>query len=452
SVQKLAGYEIKKEDFSVTISKIFADVKNNLIENEKKLAGLDKVNNKLEDIADKKRKCEDRLTANDAKSKECAERYARENEKLKTLEASVEFASKNEADEVLKKATGIKTDAEAAYNEARQKADIIRKDIEKSKTLISSYKTELPERKDKLTEAKKVYTEKLEQLGMAESAWKAICEAHEKDEVQQIQKEISEYENQLSEVSGALKASEKLIEGKELPDMEKLKISYQESEERLNVVAAQLKQLEADERANKSVYDKLTEKLSDRKREVAEYSRLKALFDLAAGKVSGSRMDLETYVQRYYLEHILRAANRRFEDMTMGQYELRMVDIDRAGDGKNRGLDLMVYSCITMKEREIKTLSGGESFMAALALALGMADEISAGSAAINLDMMFIDEGFGSLDDHSREQAIKVLKDMATGDKLIGIISHVTELKQEIDDQLIVSKDENGSRVKWQIS
>lgn len=90
--------------------------------------------------------------------------------------------------------------------------------------------------------------------------------------------------------------------------------------------------------------------------------------------------------------------------------------------------------------------------MAALSLALGMADTINERSAAINLDIMFIDEGFGSLDEHSRNQAVKVLQQMAGDSKLIGIISHVTELKQEIEDQLIVSKDEDGSHVRWQIS
>ena len=163
-------------------------------------------------------------------------------------------------------------------------------------------------------------------------------------------------------------------------------------------------------------------------------------------------MDLETYVQRYYLEKILDAANRRFQDMSAGQFELRMYDLEKAGEGKNRGLDLMVYSTVTGKEREIRTLSGGESFMAALSLALGMADEIQESSAAISLDIMFIDEGFGSLDEHSRNQAVKVLLEMAEGSKLIGIISHVTELKQEIEDQLIVTKDEAGSHVRWQIS
>ena len=89
--------------------------------------------------------------------------------------------------------------------------------------------------------------------------------------------------------------------------------------------------------------------------------------------------------------------------------------------------------------------------MAALSLALGMADQIRE-SSSINLDMMFIDEGFGSLDDHSREQAVKVLRQMAGGSRLIGIISHVTELKQQLEDQLLVTRDDEGSHVRWQIS
>ena len=182
-----------------------------------------------------------------------------------------------------------------------------------------------------------------------------------------------------------------------------------------------------------------------------EYSRLDGLYNRLAGKVSGARMDIETFVQRYYLERILQAANLRFRKMSAGQFELRMIGEEQAGEGKNRGLDLMVYSVVTGKEREVRTLSGGESFMAALSLALGMADRIQESSAAINLDVMFIDEGFGSLDDHSRSQAVKVLQQVS-GTRLIGIISHVAELKQEIEDQLIVSKDEEGSHVKWVIS
>ena len=192
--------------------------------------------------------------------------------------------------------------------------------------------------------------------------------------------------------------------------------------------------------------------LSERKRALKEHARLDTLYRLVSGNVTDARMDLETFVQRCYLERILAAANRRFEEMSGGQFELRMVGDEDAGKGRNRGLDLMVYSTVTGKEREVRTLSGGESFMAALSLALGMADQIQESAAAIHLDMMFIDEGFGSLDEHARNQAVRVLKEMAGSSRLIGIISHVTELKQEIDDQLIVSKDESGSHVRWQIS
>ena len=191
---------------------------------------------------------------------------------------------------------------------------------------------------------------------------------------------------------------------------------------------------------------------SGRQQVLEQHNRITRLYTVISGNVSGSRMDLETFVQRYYLERILYAANRRFEEMSAGQFELRMFDEKKAAIGKNKGLDLMVYSNVTGKEREVRTLSGGESFMAALSMALGMADEIQENSAAIHLDMMFIDEGFGSLDEHAREQAVRVLKEMAGGSKLIGIISHVTELKQEMEDQLLITKDEEGSHVRWQLS
>ena len=203
-------------------------------------------------------------------------------------------------------------------------------------------------------------------------------------------------------------------------------------------------------RDNAESYIKLSERLAARQEIIAEHGRLDMLYRMVSGNVKGARMDLETYVQRYYLEQVLHAANSRFAEMSAGQFELRMYDIEKAGEGKNRGLDLMVYSTVTGREREIRTLSGGESFMAALALALGMADQIQMRAAAINLDILFIDEGFGSLDEHSRGQAVRVLKHMAEGNRLIGIISHVTELKQEIDNQLVVTRNERGSHVVWQ--
>ena len=233
------------------------------------------------------------------------------------------------------------------------------------------------------------------------------------------------------------------------PEMEvimlKAQAVYESKAEENGIIREQLK-------SDRDALNALLPKMDERRKTVDDHTKLDNLYRLVTGKVAGSRMDLETYVQRYYLERILYAANLRFSEMSAGQFELRMYDLDKAGEGKNKGLDLMVYSSVTGKEREVRTLSGGESFMAALSLALGMADQIQERSAAVNLDVMFIDEGFGSLDDHSRNQAVRVLMNMAGGSKLIGIISHVTELKQEIDNQLVVTKDDEGSHVRWQIS
>ena len=159
-------------------------------------------------------------------------------------------------------------------------------------------------------------------------------------------------------------------------------------------------------------------------------------------------MDLETYVQRYYLKRVLEAANIRFQEMTEGEFTLKMYDIEKAGEGRNHGLDLRALSASTGKEQDVAMLSGGESFLAALSLALGLSDQVQSN----NIDMMFIDEGFGTLDEEMRAQAVRVLMSMAGGNKLVGFISHVEELQHEIDDQLIVEKNRNnhrGSTVRW---
>ena len=157
---------------------------------------------------------------------------------------------------------------------------------------------------------------------------------------------------------------------------------------------------------------------------------------------------LETYVQMNYFERMIRRANVRLMRMTGGQYELKR----RVLAGNNRsqsGLDLDVTDHYNGSERSVKTLSGGESFLASLALALGLADEIQANAGGIQLDTMFIDEGFGSLDEEALETAITALGGLSEGNRLVGIISHVAELKEKIDRQLIVTKDRTGgSRVR----
>ncbi|MBF0995566.1 MAG: SMC family ATPase [Lachnospiraceae bacterium] len=236
------------------------------------------------------------------------------------------------------------------------------------------------------------------------------------------------------------------------PQTEALQQALCAAEEKLTILTECLQKQSHELQENRYALQELSSSSEARRHIFSEYERLDQLYKQMSGNISGSRMDLETYVQRLYLSKILSSANKRFQEMSGGQYTFRMIRIASAGEGRNKGLDLMVYSSVTGKEREIRTLSGGESFMAALSLALGMADQIQNASSAVHLDMMFIDEGFGSLDDLARSKSIRVLKEMADSHRLIGIISHVTELKQEIGNQLLITKDEHGSHVKWRIN
>lgn len=193
--------------------------------------------------------------------------------------------------------------------------------------------------------------------------------------------------------------------------------------------------------------------LREREKILGRLQPVEALLATAAGRVSGgAKLDFETYLQREYLKRILQQANHRLLEMSRGQYELRVKELDETGQQSNEGLDFMVYSVITGDTRDIATLSGGESFMAALCLSMGMADIVRCMAGGIQIDMMFIDEGFGSLDEHSRAQAMQMLRELAAeqnGARIIGLISHVEELKLQVENILEVTKTEKGSSAAW---
>ena len=171
-----------------------------------------------------------------------------------------------------------------------------------------------------------------------------------------------------------------------------------------------------------------------------KYIWMKALSDTANGGLKGKqKIELETYIQMTYFDRIIRRANLRLLTMSGGQYELK-----RAEEGDSlrakMGLELSVIDHYNATERSVKTLSGGESFQASLSLALGLADEIQSCAGGIQMDSMFVDEGFGSLDEDALNQAMKALTRLTEGKRLVGIISHVSELKERIDRKIIVTK------------
>lgn len=179
-----------------------------------------------------------------------------------------------------------------------------------------------------------------------------------------------------------------------------------------------------------------------------EYGVVKDLDDLANGN-NAKRLVFEQFVLAGYFEQVLKAANLRLLKMTDGRYEL--IRAKQISDGRKKdNLEILVMDYYTGKERSVKTLSGGETFKASLALALGMSDCIQAQNGGLEVETLFIDEGFGALDEESLEQACAVLQTLAGNNRMIGIISHVQELRERIDSQIIIEKKNFGSSVRIQ--
>lgn len=205
-------------------------------------------------------------------------------------------------------------------------------------------------------------------------------------------------------------------------------------------ISAKRDQVSSSVTTNRELYRRVKEKQENIEEVEKKYIWMRSLSETANGMLSGKqKIELETFIQMTYFDRIILRANRRLLTMSSGQYELK-----RRQEGENRkekaGLDLNVIDHYNGSERSVKTLSGGESFQASLSLALGLSDEIQSYAGGIRLDSMFVDEGFGSLDEEALSQAMKALVQLTEGKRLVGIISHVSELKDKIDKKIIVTK------------
>ncbi len=286
-----------------------------------------------------------------------------------------------------------------------------------------------------------------------ESREELLCRLEEKrDRKARLEQALSEAEdsyNSCREQAGRLQAAVQVLE-KRLEGAEKL--SLDQVKEEKEKCARQ--QQENDEKrrecyraleGNRQIHASVKDRQQELLRVEQEYTRIRALSDTANGTLNGKqKVELETYIQMTYFERILRRANLRLLTMSSGQYELKRREDDGNLKGK-AGLELNVIDHYNGSERSVKTLSGGESFQASLSLALGLSDEIQAVAGGIQLDAMFVDEGFGSLDEEALNQAMKALLGLTEGRRLVGIISHVSELKERIDKKIVVTKTRSGN-------
>ena len=265
-----------------------------------------------------------------------------------------------------------------------------------------------------------------------------------------LEREEKEYESQCLRQQSEQKLLEKQVSGKTYTDTTELNEQLKAEKQALKETEKTYMELHTAYENDRSVLQNCAVYLEKGKKLESEDQVIKSLSKTANGRLSGSaKIDFETYIQRQYFKQIIHEANKRLLTMSNHQFILKLKEEANTGRKTNEGLDLSVYSLVTDSERDVKTLSGGESFLAALAMALGLSDIVERSAGAIHPDMMFIDEGFGSLDAQSRQQAIEVLGELAGDSRMVGIISHVTELKEQIDRKLVVSRTDKGSRAVW---
>ena len=288
-------------------------------------------------------------------------------------------------------------------------------------------------------EARAAYTAILQEHNIDEAGYNAALITE--GELAGLKRRASDYDKRGEQLARDIGRLEAEVAGKKQPDVERLRLEAQSAEAEVRALSAKRDEINVSLSKTASALSELKRAGDDFEKAEKAYAALRQLAGVANGK-----LDFETYAQMAYFERVLRAANQRLKAMSRGQYTLlRKAD---SGDGRKRsGLELEVFDAHTGKARPAGSLSGGESFMASLALALGLSDIVQQSAGGIRIDAMFIDEGFGTLDADTLELAVKTLSETAGANRLVGIISHVTELRERIETQVRVEKTTSGSKI-----
>ena len=273
----------------------------------------------------------------------------------------------------------------------------------------------------------------------------------DKQQLDAFQQQINEYEQACKLTEERVRDLEQQTKDKKPIELQQLLQQREELGRRQKSLEAQVKELYHVAKENERAYEAGT-KLYEKRDSMKRHAEILANLDNTAnGRISKRHVNFQTYIQRRYFAQIIDRANQRLVRMTNHQFELRCRDLEHLRTVGQVGLDLDVYSIVNDQVRDVKTLSGGESFVAALAMALGMADMIQDSRGSVHIDTMFIDEGFGALSEETRNQAIAVLNELSGGKRLVGIISHVSELKAQVGTKLVVTRTDKGSHAHWEM-
>ena len=353
-------------------------------------------------------------------------------------------------------------EAVIARDHAQKEADLIAKAMEdaanvyqNAEKLVTRLKATLEEQKNTLTENQG------KEKGLRERLNHTLVENDFSDvemfltyvasmpEIKTEEDDIKSYHEKYAVNLKQLEVAKKEAEGKEFVDTEQLSAECTLEKEKVNALRKRCNMIANRLESNQDKRRKMEAQKDDYEKYRKEYDMCERLYKLVKGQTKNGKITLEQYIQAEGFDHIIQAANRRLLPISDGQYELYRQE-DSLSKRSSTFLDLEVLDHFTGKRRPVGNLSGGESFKASLSLALGLSDTVSSNLGGIQMDALFIDEGFGTLDRKSIENAMDILLNLSGKGKLVGVISHREELKENIPQQILVQKTKNGSYLEME--
>lgn len=336
---------------------------------------------------------------------------------------------------------------EARFKFAQEKLQSTKEKWQKESVRLESLEKQIKQLSDNLQAEREIFLDRMAKQGFP--TYRAYAESKLQDqEVEKLKAAVQAYREECRSVSDRLQDLEEVLKEITVPNVEELQKQLSLIVEEANRFQQEHTNMFIKQKDNKEIQDQVVEINKKVKELENQFKLVGHLYDISRGQNS-QRITFERYVLASFLDEILLQANSRLKKMTNGRYKL-VRKSDRSKGNVQSGLELLVFDQYTGQERHVKTLSGGESFKAALSLALGLSDVVQNFAGGISLETMFIDEGFGTLDPESLDQAIETLMDIQNSGRLVGVISHVPELKDRMEVRLEVIAGQTGSTTRFE--
>jgi DNA repair protein SbcC/Rad50 len=414
----------------------------------KRLAALEKIKTDIKTFEEKKEMLQKQLKTFEEHYHSMMIQYTEKKTTLERLTDKIpdELRSMPSYEAKLKSAIQLQQQLDQALEMAKKNFQDAKEQLGSEKARSEEAEKRLKETEAKLIAEREVFKNNMNAQGFENYQLYHRAKKGER-EIQGLEMEIRSYREELRSVSDRFDELSNMLKDIKKPDIATLKREFSELNEKIKLADEAYQDLNLKKRDNQVILETV-ESLNEQMKVFEErYKLVGHLYEISKGQ-NTYRITFERFVLAAFLDDILAEANIRLNKMTSGRYRL-LRKTDRSKGNVQSGLELLVLDAYTGQERHVKTLSGGESFKAALSLALGLADVVQNYAGGVSLETMFIDEGFGTLDPESLDQAIEALIDIQSSGRLVGIISHVPELKERIDARLEVIATQTGSKTEF---